>query len=530
MNTVQSDSFSNSFRHLWLYITVFITGAAVMVIELLGTRLIAPFYGASLYVWTSVIAVTLIALALGYFIGGHWADRARRAGLAFIIALAGFLTLLVPWLTAPVLLATDPLGLRMGTFISTLALFTPSLLMLGMVGPFAVKRATSSLDGVGASTGSIYAVSTVGSVIGTLFLGFYLFPQVGSREIFIGLGIALLTLSFCVIYFERKHIRPAYALPSVAVITLAGAILLPYIMVSGNQLLTSEDQFQTRFERESLYGWVRVIDNPNDNYRLLTVDASAIGAATISHSENILTYQEIVSLLPALAPGMKHALLIGQGAGHMVTTLRRHGIRTDTLEIDPVVAEAARDYFDFAPTGKTIIGDARYEIRKLQGPYDLIILDVFTGGAEPVHLLTVETMRQLQALLSDHGIMALNFVAFFEDGKNPALASVAKTLAQVFPHQIALISEPGHEFNDFIFLAADFPIIIESGNPDKAVAVNRLRYDQSHWLKQRVVHLDRSHGVILTDNLNPLESMQTRKSEQYRLMMIDSIGLNHFIR
>src|SRR5690606_12970493 len=126
-----------------------------------------------------VIAVTLIALALGYFIGGLWADRTRRAGLAFIIASAGFLTLLVPWLTAPVLLATDPLGLRMGTFVSTLVLFTPSLLMLGMVGPFAVKRATSSLDGVGASTGSIYAVSTVGSVIGTLFLGFYLFPQVG---------------------------------------------------------------------------------------------------------------------------------------------------------------------------------------------------------------------------------------------------------------------------------------------------------------------------------------------------------------
>ncbi|UJO99502.1 MAG: fused MFS/spermidine synthase, partial [Nitrosomonas sp.] len=162
----------------WLYCTVFLTGAAVMVIELLGTRLIAPFYGASLYVWTSVISVTLIALALGYFVGGRWADRARKTGLALIIALAGLLTLLIPWLTAPVLLATDAMGLRMGVFISTLVLFSPSLIMLGMIGPFAVKLATSSLDGVGAGTGSIYAVSTVGSVIGTLFLGFYLFPQV----------------------------------------------------------------------------------------------------------------------------------------------------------------------------------------------------------------------------------------------------------------------------------------------------------------------------------------------------------------
>lgn len=522
---------SNFFRYLWLYATVFLTGAAVMVIELLGTRLIAPFYGASLYVWTSVIAVTLIALALGYFIGGHWADRAKRAGLAFIIALAGFLTLLVPWLTAPVLLATDPLGLRMGTFISTLVLFTPSLFMLGMVGPFAVKLATSSLDGVGTSTGSIYAVSTVGSVIGTLFLGFYLFPQVGSREIFIGVGIALLALSFCVIYFERKHISPVHALPSVALITLISLILLPYIAASGNQLLNDNDQFETRFERESLYGWVRVIDNPKDNYRLLTVDASTIGAATISHSENILTYQEIVSLLPALTPGIKTALLIGQGAGHMVSALKRHGIRTDTLEIDPAIAEAARDYFDFVPTGKAIIGDARYEIRKLQGPYDLIIMDVFTGGSEPVHLLTVETMRQLQALLSERGILAFNFVAFYEEGRNPALASVARTLANVFSHQIALISEPGQDFNDFIFLAANFPISIE---PASEVEVNSgmhlLRPDQSRWLKQRHISLDLSYGVALTDNLNPLESMQTRKSEQYRGLMIDSFGLNHFIR
>ena len=92
---------------VWLYCTVFLTGAAVMVIELLGTRLIAPFYGASLYVWTSLIAVTLIALALGYYIGGMWADRAR-SGLSLIIAIAGFLTLIIPWLTGPVLLATDP--------------------------------------------------------------------------------------------------------------------------------------------------------------------------------------------------------------------------------------------------------------------------------------------------------------------------------------------------------------------------------------------------------------------------------------
>lgn len=513
-------SIHNFTNHAWLYCTVFLTGAAVMVIELLGTRLIAPFYGASLYVWTSVISVTLIALALGYFVGGRWADRSRRVGLATIIALSGFLTLLVPWLTAPVLLMTDPMGLRMGTFISTLILFTPSLFMLGMVGPFAVKLATSSLDGVGTSTGSIYAVSTVGSVIGTLFLGFYLFPQVGSREIFIGLGLGLLVLAFGVAYFERRQIKLAVSLPAVAVLFTVSIFLLPLVTDSSRQ--TAEDSnYQTRFEQESLYGWVRVVDNDKENFRLLMMDASTIGAASISHGENALSYQEVVTHLPRLAPGMQRALLIGQGAGHMAIALKQFGIETDTLEIDPVVAEAARAYFDYKPTGKTIIGDARYEIRKLEGPFDLVIMDVFTGGSEPVHLLTVESIRQLQSLLSDNGIVALNFVAFYENGHNTALASVAKTLAQVFPHQIALISEPDREFNDFIFVASNQPVNI---NADHLNPLLR------HWFKQRLVVPDQTQGVILTDNLNPLESMQTRKAEQYRSMMVDFFGLNQFIR
>ncbi|MCB1948186.1 fused MFS/spermidine synthase [Nitrosomonas sp.] len=512
--------FSHLLNRTWLYVTVFITGAAVMVVELLGTRLIAPFYGASLYVWTSVISVTLIALALGYFVGGRWADRSIRFGLATIIALSGLLTLIVPWLAAPVLLMTDPLGLRMGTFVSTLILFTPSLFMLGMVGPFAVKLATSSLEGVGTSTGSIYAVSTVGSVIGTLFLGFYLFPQVGSREIFIGLGLGLLILAFCVAFFERKRVKLAISLPTVAILFTASIILLPLINDSSKQV-ADDRHFQTRFERESLYGWVRVVDNPEKNYRLLMMDASIIGAATISHGENILTYQEIITHLPKLSPGMQRALLIGQGAGHMAMTLKQLGIETDTLEIDPTVSEAARTYFDFTPTGKTIIGDARYEIRKLEGPYDLIIMDVFTGGSEPVHLLTVESMLQLQSLLSENGIVALNFVAFFEDGRNAALASVAKTLARVFPYQIALISEPGREFNDFIFIASNQRIDVDT------VGLNS---QQRNWFKQRLVTLDQTQGFILTDNLNPLESLQTRKSEQYRLMMVDFFGLTQFIR
>lgn len=499
-----------------------------MVIELLGTRLIAPFYGASLYVWASLISVTMIALAIGYYAGGHWADHTRRTGLALIIALAGLLTLVIPWMTAPVLLATDSLGLQMGTFISTLILFTPSLIMLGMVGPFAVKLATDNLSGVGASTGSIYAVSTVGSVVGTLLLGFYLFPRIGSREIFMGVGLGLMVLAALVAFFERKRIPLNYSLIPVVMLALPAMIISSGGLSSGNAASTpvsasgsNEQAYQVRFERESLYGWVRVLDNPATNIRLLMADASTIGAASISHGKNLLTYQKIVDLLPRLAPGIERALLIGQGAGHMATNLLRFGITTDTIEIDPAVAEAAQDYFDFKPTGKRIIGDARYEIRKLQGSYDLIILDVFTGGTEPVHLLTEETLRQVNGLLSEQGILALNFVSFLDSGENLALASVSKTLAQVFPHHLVFISEPGVDFNDFIFIATQYPLSIGDG---------QLSRTQQVWLNERLLTIDTSRGIILTDNLNPLEALQARKSEYYRQLIVETVGTSQFVR
>lgn len=511
----------DAFGRAGLFLTVFLTGASVMVIELLGTRLIAPFYGASLFVWSSLISVTMIALALGYFLGGLWADSARRTGLAPIIALAGFLTLSIPWATRPVLSATDGLGLRLGAFVSALTLFAPGLTFLGMVGPFAVKLAAARLDRVGNSAGSIYAISTVGSVIGTLILGFYLFPLVGSREILIGAGALLLVLAVAVGLCERKPLGSNMALVACLALAAAGFAALPKI-VSAGHAYSGTGKYNVLFERESLYGWVRVIDYPKRDLRLLTSDASVIGASSISRSESQLTYQDIVNLIPGLRPAMRRALIVGLGAGHMVKGLfEERGMGVDVMEIDPAVAEAAALYFGYVPRGQTVIGDARREIRKLQGPYDLIVHDCFTGGSEPAHLLTLETLTQLRGLLTPQGILALNLVAFSRPPNNLALASVARTIGQVFPYHSVFASEPGKDFTDFIVLASASPIDLDD---------NRLAPQQIDWLKARLFSADEAQGQLLTDNLNPLEALQNAKSERYRQFMVEMFGPDLFIR
>ncbi len=505
----------NLVGRMGLYLTVFLTGASVMVVELLGTRMIAPFYGTSLYVWSALISVTLIALAIGYYLGGRWADSTKSVALSLIIALSGFLILLIPWLNRPVLLLTDPLGLRAGAFVSALMLFLPSLTLLGMVSPFAIKLATATLQSVGNSAGSIYALSTLGSVVGTLLLGFFLFPLVGSREVLVGTGLALLALATLFAFYEQRQWAVRHSVWPCLLLAAAALWLLPKILDSGQSEPTIEG-VQVVYEQESLYGWVRVIDKKTEDLRLLSSDASVIGAAGLSDGLNRLTYQDSVGLIPVIKPDLKRALIIGLGAGHMAGVLHdQHRISVDTLEIDPAVADAARRYFGYQPSGVAIIGDGRYEIRHLKGPYDLIIHDCFTGGSEPAHLLTVETLVHLKRLLAKQGILAINFVAFAEGGHSAALASVAKTLATVFSQQQVLVSEPGKNFNDFIFLASNHDISLEN---------TPLSPQQLAWLKERLIRVDKNRGKLLTDNLNPLEYLQTAKAEQYRDFIVKTLG------
>ena len=179
----------------YLYIAVFVGGAAVLAIEILGTRILGPFYGVSLFLWSALISVTLIALSVGYAVGGRWADRgATFSRLYWLLAGAGIWTLLIPWLRAPVLFIAEPFGLRFAVLVAAFILFVPPLTLLGMVSPYAIRVRASSLNVVGRTAGDLYAVSTVGSVVAALLTGFVLIPNVGvTRLTYLIGGMLVLT-------------------------------------------------------------------------------------------------------------------------------------------------------------------------------------------------------------------------------------------------------------------------------------------------------------------------------------------------
>jgi spermidine synthase len=499
-----------------LYLTVTLTGAAVMILELLGTRIIGPFYGVSLYVWASLIAVTLIALALGYFLGGLIADRFPSVLLTHVIFTSALTTVIIPFLSGPVLRATDSFGLRAGAFASALLLFTLPLTALAMVGPYVIKRATRDLSGVGTASGTVYAVSTVGSVAGTLLLGFFLLPMFGTRGIIFSLSLLLGLLAILVAWHETRSATRARVVRPIVMLCTATGILASLGLAASRETAKG---FTVISEAESLYGWVRVVDDAQRGYRLMLSDASVISAVDLKQDRSVLGYQQVLGLLPLIRPEVKQALLIGLGGGHVARDLKSQGIATDTIEIDPAVADAAQKFFHFEPTGRFLVGDARYEIRNLDRRYDLIIHDCFTGGTEPTHLLAREMLSELRSLLNEGGLLALNYVGFTHGEGSDAVAAVHRTVKGLFPHLRVFITEKS-EFTDFVFLASAQPILLDAASHDRRVG----------WLIEHEHTIPDADGFTITDDYNPMESRQVRKSETYRKLFLDRIAFELLLR
>jgi spermidine synthase len=160
-----------------------------------------------------------------------------------------------------------------------------------------------------------------------------------------------------------------------------------------------------------------------------------------------------------------------------------------------------------------LVGDARYEIRTLAARYDLIIHDCFTGGSEPTHLLSREMLGELRSLLNENGVLALNYVGFTHGEGSDAVAAVYRTLKSLFPHLRVFITEKD-AFTDFVFLASEKPILLDRSSEDR-----RMR-----WLLDHEHTIAGSEGFTITDDYNPMESRQVRKSETYRKLFLERIA------
>jgi len=477
-------------KKYYLYITVFITGAVILILEILGTRIIAPYYGTTLYVWSSLITVTLVALSLGYFIGGKLADKKPELNVMYlIIFFTGIFILLIPLISSFVLTKTNSLGSTWGVLISSAILFTVPLFLLGMVAPYAIKLKATELRTVGITAGSLYAVATIGSFVGAILTGFFLIPNFGIRSIIYFMSISLFFIS-CAWFFIRKK----YSFIVIAIVFSLLFFLLP-------QITASNPDLEIIYETESPYTKLKVVDEL-DTYRYLLVEGTIQTAYNIEKKEFMFAYLELFEKAIDYHPNPKDVLVIGLGGGGIDKQLENYNLNIDNVEIDPKIAEIARDYFDFK--GNVIIDDGRHYIRNTDKKYDIVFLDVYNGYSIYPYLFSEEAFLEIKNILNEDGILAINSVGYENhlSTDDQLISSIYKTLKQVFPN--VYVKSKGYGLTNFVFYATDSELELDN----QFISIS----------------IDETNCIILTDNYNPIESFAIKTIEEWRNLNIERFG------
>ena len=435
----------NRFRDRFLLeIVVFVSGALVMIFEIVGSRILAPYIGTSTYIWTSLIGVILGSLSLGYWLGGRIADRQPELRiLAFVLFIAAGLmtvTMLVQELVLSVL-ATSLLRLEIKALVAALALFAPASVLFGFVTPYAIRLKMLSVEDAGKTVGRLYALSTVGSILGTFAAGFFLLPFVGSVRTLYLLVATLFTLSILIAPFKLTPKRLYVLLLFPAAIGFNE--FYSYSLFRSHELR----DFDTSYSRVRVF---RTADlKTNKPIMVLTTSPfSSQSAMFVETDELVLNYSKFYHLLRHFKPDFRKTLIIG-GAGYSFPKeyLRKYpGKQIDVLEIDPQMTEIARRFFRLKDDVNLRIfhEDGRNFLNRA-GPkqYDAVLIDAFSSiYSVPFQLTTREAAEKMHATLSDDGVVILNLISAVEGEGSLFLQSEYKTFAEIFPHVFLFKVEP----------------------------------------------------------------------------------------
>ena len=410
---------------------IFFTGAVVLSLELLASRILTPFFGVSLYIWTSILAVTLIFLALGYQIGG-WItskiDKEYYKELFIFIPFLSSIFILFSVLLYPYLLPKlIGINLLLGSFIGSFLLLAIPLVLLSALNPILISIIKSSNDqSSDAKSGFVLFISTIGSVFGVVFTAIILVPTLTNFSSFVlnafFLIIYTLIIYFLIGYDSFKKLKKTFLfLNLIIIITL---ILTLYFKNSFlNLITTSKDNlnntYSIEYENSSFYGNLKVVgvkshrDNLISSYKLYQ---NGFTQNTIDKDGNSLnSYTYILDALSQLTTP-ENALVLGLGGGIVPTKLYNRGYNVDIVEIDSSILKIAENFFKFKKKNMSFFfEDARTFAKSCPRKYNLIIIDLFFADGIPEHLTTVEFYSDLRNCLNKNGIIVSNSVGDFSN-------------------------------------------------------------------------------------------------------------------
>lgn len=436
----------------YLLFTVFISGMTTLASELAAGRLIGNVFGTSNIVWASIIGLILIYLTFGYFLGGKWADANPTPGAMYRILAWGAFTLgLVPYIASPVLRAaatafdTLQVGILGASFIAVLILFIVPITLLGTISPYAIRLTVDDTSRAGQTSGQIYAISTLGSFIGTFLPTLITIPAIGTKNTFLLFSMILLVVALIgLARFAGNREMLKHGWMPLVLIALA-------LLTANQSMKTNASQI---YETESAYNYIEVLNQ--NGFTILRLNEGQ-GVHSI-YSPDTLQYNGPWDQFLAgpyfyadrNPSDIERVAIVGLAAG---TTARQMtavygGIPIDGYELDPKIVEVGQTYFGMTmPNLNIVIGDGRLNLERSGHRYDIIAVDAYRPPYIPPHMTTREFFEICASHLTDDGVLTINSASV--PGDRRLIDGLATTMAALFP-SIYTVDIPG-SLNTMIF-------------------------------------------------------------------------------
>ena len=486
-------------------IIIFIVNAIYMILELIASRVLSPYFGNSNLIWTSIIGIILLSTSAGNYLGGVIADKKNSSSnVKYLLIFSGFLIMLIPLIQSEILEAITSIfsDIRIGAIIATIFLFFLPSMTIGMLSPIIVKLRMQNIENAGKVSGNISAIATLGSITGTFIGGFFLLPNCGSNQLLFILAI----ITFLLVYFVEKPKLDKITIFLSICITLSIIFFVMYIITNnqnGEKVLNGDLNVQVEYDTE--YGKVVIYNTKQGGeiFRHLMIDKGNESATYIDEEKcNDLTYEytKFYDLMFESSREINSCLMIG-GAGysypkHYISQFPDKNI--DVVEIDDKVTELAKKYFyldkliedyDLENTNRLniITEDGRTYINKNTKKYDAILNDTFSGDTPAETLTTLEAVQYIYNSLNENGIYLTNVITNLNGKGVDFLKAKVLTLKQVFKNVyiVPCNSQDNHtERQNYMVIATDEILELEN-----------------------TIELDLSDSLVLTDNYCPVESL-----------------------
>jgi predicted membrane-bound spermidine synthase len=489
------------------FLLSFIEGASVMAAELMGAKMLAPYFGSSLYVWASVLAITLGGLAAGYFAGGILSYRSKNPlSLFYVLLAAAVFTLLMPFSSRFILWMVGMHSLIPSVIVSSIFILFPPVFMMGMVSPLIIRAITTDIEHSGKAAGAIYAISTLGGIIATFAFGFYVIPVFGLTlpSIITGIVLGLIPL---IVILRQKQTGKAL-----------GFFLLCVWAFSSSSFSPSASTINVVYSTEGLLGQILVLDYPHyndqkqkDGYsRWLFVNRISQTmydslADESRNEEKYFTYVYRISDFCDSIPKDSRILLLGLGGGSVAKRLTEKGFNVEACELDKRIAEVARTYFHLSDKVHITVDDARHYIKTCKKKYDLIVFDTFKGEDPPNHVFTVESLEETKNILNPGGSIFVNSLGYLEGKTGKSMRSIYKTFLASGFHVEVLPTDPDPDQRNLLFYASREKVKPVPG----FIPENKI---------------DLADAVVLQDEYPVLDLLNSAAAKQWRMLAIGSFN------